>query len=141
MRHITRTKLASVLLAASLFALGACASVANDPPTLSEEHEVVEADPGDAEVQVSLENADITLRPNEVEAGTVVFHIWNNGDVNHDFEIRDASGKIVDEELKFTLDPDNREDFKIDLRPGSYVVLCTIGAHQDQGERATLRVR
>lgn len=135
-RHM-RNGLAPLMLTASLLAFGACASVEEDPPALGEEAQV---EPGDAEVEVSLEDNDITLRPGDVEAGTVVFHVFNNGDVNHDFEIRSADGELVDEELKFTLDPDNREDIEIELGPGVYTVLCTIGDHQDTGERALLRV-
>lgn len=133
----TKKSLMPLLLTASFLAFGACASVENDPPALGDEAQV---DPGDAEVVVSLENNDITLEPSQVEPGTVVFHIFNNGDVNHDFEIRSADGELVDDELKFTLDPDNREDFEINLSPGVYTVLCTIGDHQDTGERALLRV-
>lgn len=135
----TRTT-TTALFAATLVALGGCASVSNDPPAMSSGEEVVEAEPGDAEVQVSLENHDITLRPNEIEAGSVVFHVWNNGDVNHDFEIRATGTGYLDEEIKFTLDPDNREDLELSLTPGVYEILCTIDSHQDQGELAKLRV-
>ena len=128
------------LLAASLVALGGCASVNNNPPAMSPDEEVVEAAPGETEVQVSLENHDITLRPATVEPGPVVFHVYNNGDVNHDFEIRAAGGAELDEEIKFTLDPDNQEDLELDLTPGVYTILCTIDGHQDQGELAKLRV-
>lgn len=140
MLETTRNKLAPVLLTAGVLAFGACASVENEPPELANEEEIPQAQEGEAQVEVSLENGDITLQPEVVEPGTTVFYVWNNGDVNHDFEIREVGGDGLDREIKFTLDPDNREDFEVDLDEGTYTILCTVGDHERQGETATLRV-
>jgi len=140
MFEATRSKLVPVILGAGLFAIGACASVENEPPSLENEEEIPQAQQGEAQVEVSLENGDITLEPGVVEPGTVVFYVFNNGDVNHDFEIRALGDAELDREIKFTLDPDNREDFEVDLDAGTYRVLCTVGNHERQGEAATLRV-
>lgn len=135
-----RSKLAPVLLSAGVLAFGACASVENEPPALANEEEIPQAQEGEAQVQVSIENGDVTLRPDVVEPGTTVFYVWNNGDVNHGFEIRGVRGSDLDKEIKFTLDPDNREDFEVKLAEGTYRVLCTIGDHEQRGETALLRV-
>lgn len=140
MFEATRHKLAPALLAAGVLAFGACASVENEPPQLENEEEIPQAQQGEAQVEVSIENGDITLEPEVVERGTVVFYVWNNGNVNHDFEIRGVRGAELDREIAFTLDPDNREDFEVELDEGTYRILCTIGNHERQGETAMLRV-
>ena len=129
----------AAIAVAGLVGLGACASVSNDPPTLSSGEEVVETETA-AEVDVYLTDHDITLSQSSIDAGGVVFHVWNNGDENHDFEIRDRHGNQVDEELKFTLDPDNDEDVEMRLEPGEYVILCTLQDHEHEGEVARLTV-
>lgn len=142
----TKTRLTPLLLIGSAFAAGACASVEEEgPPELRNEEEIPQVQAGEEVVEVSLETNDITLSPETVEPGTIVFRVSNDsGDeygrgVNHDFVLEPARGNW-EKEILFTLDPGNQEDFEVELEPGVYTVFCTVGDHSESGELATLAV-
>jgi hypothetical protein len=89
-------------------------------------------------VEVSLTEWAINM-PTELEAGTVIFEVINDGTVPHTFE-------IANETLYATLDaplgPGESARLTVDLTPGVYTVICPLGdgAHRDIGMLLELTV-
>jgi len=67
-----------------------------------------------------------------VPAGQVVFHVKNNGTIEHDFAI---SGHGTP-----TIEPGGSADLTVTLQPGDANYLCTIGEHASLGMIGTLHV-
>jgi uncharacterized cupredoxin-like copper-binding protein len=77
--------------------------------------------------------------PAELEAGTVIFEVINDGTVPHTFEI---AGETVYATLDAPIGPGERARLEVDLPPGEYTVICPLGdgAHRDIGMSLTLTV-
>jgi len=100
----------------------------------------------------------ITLDPSTASAGSVTFNIDNQGPATHEFVVfktdlapdalPTASDGTVDEEGKGVQHIDEVEDIAAgstqtlttDLKSGSYVVICNLPGHYQQGMRAPLTV-
>lgn len=99
---------------------------ATEPPSLEET------------VEVSLTEWSINM-PAELEAGAVIFEVINDGTVPHTFEI---AGETVFAALDAPIGPGERARLEVDLVPGEYTVICSLGegAHRDIGMELTLTV-
>ena len=100
----------------------------------------------------------IALDPSTASAGSVTFNIDNQGPATHEFVVfktdlapdalPTASDGTVDEEGKGVQHIDEVEDIAAgstqtlttDLKPGSYVVICNLPGHYQQGMHAPLTV-
>jgi uncharacterized cupredoxin-like copper-binding protein len=100
----------------------------------------------------------ITLDPSTASAGSVTFNIDNQGPATHEFVVfktdlapdalPTADDGTVDEEGKGVQHIDEVEDIAAgstqtlttDLKPGSYVVICNLPGHYQQGMHAPLTV-
>jgi len=100
----------------------------------------------------------ITLDPSTASAGSVTFNIDNQGPATHEFVVfktdlapdalPTASDGTVDEEGKGVQHIDEVEDIAAgstetlttDLKAGSYVVICNLPGHYEQGMHAPLTV-
>lgn len=89
-------------------------------------------------VEVALTEWAITM-PAELEAGTVIFEVINDGTVPHTFQI---SGSSVDTTLAAPIGPGETSTLTVDLTPGVYVVFCPLGdgAHREIGMQLELTV-
>lgn len=89
-------------------------------------------------VEVSLTEWAINM-PSELEAGTIIFEVINDGTVPHTFEI---AGESVFAALDAPIGPGERARLEVDLTPGEYTVICSLGdgAHRDIGMQLTLTV-
>jgi hypothetical protein len=87
-------------------------------------------------VNVSEDEFHIHM-PTSFPAGTVTFHITNNGSHSHNFEI---SGMGIEKELPSSLSPDSTADLTAPLVPGTYDVDCPIIGHAMLGMRLTVTV-
>jgi uncharacterized cupredoxin-like copper-binding protein len=75
--------------------------------------------------------------PTSFPAGTVTFHIANNGKHNHNFKI---SGMGIEKELPSDLMPDSTADMTLPLATGTYDVDCPIIGHAMLGMRLSVTV-
>ena len=75
--------------------------------------------------------------PTSFPAGTVTFHITNNGTHDHNFKI---SGMDIEKQLPSDLKPDSTADLTIPLVPGTYGVDCPIIGHAMLGMRLDVTV-
>lgn len=74
----------------------------------------------------------------EVDAGSVTFAVTNTGTVEHEFEILDADGGVVDEVEGLV--PGLTRQLTVDLKPGRYTYVCRIAGHEQAGMKGILTV-
>jgi len=93
--------------------------------------------PPKATIRMGLK--DFKLVPDEVvgKAGTITFHLVNEGRYTHDFRVE---GEGVDEKAP-KVGQGRERDWKIDLKPGTYRISCPISNHAKRGMTGTLVVR
>lgn len=127
------------LVLAAVIVLAACAPVSS----------------GGAAVQVELVDNAITLEPARAPDGSVDLEIANEGDLVHEVEIfagadpgetLDVSNSVADtrglrlvDEVEDVL-PSTTARLVVDLDPGTYLVICNLPGHYQQGMSAYLTV-
>ena len=111
---------------------------------------------GGASVQVTLKDFSIAVDPASVNAGTVSFDITNDGPSTHELaivrtdkapddlpvengEIPEGEIDIVDEQEDIA--PSTSTTLSVDLSAGSYVLVCNLPGHYQQGMHAAFTVR
>jgi uncharacterized cupredoxin-like copper-binding protein len=87
-------------------------------------------------VRVSEVEFKIKLPQTSIPAGSYTFQVHNDGKVQHDFVIKGAG---VNEKTP-TIDPGKSSSLKVDLKPGTYDVFCSIPGHKQLGMDVTLTV-
>jgi plastocyanin len=87
-------------------------------------------------VTVKMTEYHFRLSTSTVHRGTVVFTIYNKGQIQHDFSIQKLQkvSALVQPGQKTTM----RVTFK---RAGTYYYLCTVGAHVQYGMFGNLHVK
>ena len=74
-----------------------------------------------------------------VSAGVLVAQLKNNGQDDHDLAVRNARGRIVASTGVVRHGALGR--LRVRLRPGRYVLVCTLADHEALGMRSVLVVR
>jgi uncharacterized cupredoxin-like copper-binding protein len=87
-------------------------------------------------VQVSEVEFKIKLPQTSVPAGSYTFQVHNDGKVPHDLVVK---GGGVNKGTP-TIDPGKSSSLKVDLKPGTYDVYCSIPGHKQLGMDLTLTV-
>jgi uncharacterized cupredoxin-like copper-binding protein len=117
---------------------------------------------GGNEVRVTEKDFSITLNKSSMKTGEITFSVKNDGPSVHEFVIfdtdlaadqlpttQDENGvEIVDEEGEGVSAVDEIEDIavgstqelKVTLEPGTYVMICNLPAHYQQGMRTSFTV-
>jgi hypothetical protein len=72
-------------------------------------------------------------------AGVLVAELKNNGEDDHDLAVRDPRGRIIASTGVVRHGALGR--LRVLLRPGRYVLVCTLADHEALGMRAVLVVR
>src|SRR4051794_33471115 len=72
-------------------------------------------------------------------AGVLVAELKNNGEDDHDLAVRDPRGRIIASTGVVRHGALGR--LRVRLRPGRYVLVCTLGDHEALGMRTVLVVR
>jgi uncharacterized cupredoxin-like copper-binding protein len=110
---------------------------------------------GESDVEVSLRDDAVTLSPTSADAGSVTFAATNDGTLTHEIEVfsgdvdpatlpvennvASTEGlELIDEIEDIT--PGASADLTIDLDAGTYVVMCNLPGHFEQGMYASLDV-
>ncbi|MGI8857377.1 MAG: c-type cytochrome [Thermomicrobiales bacterium] len=76
----------------------------------------------------------IQLDTSLVNPGTVIFHIKNDGPSPHNISIKELNM------TSDTFDPGKGGDFKVDLKAGTYTVICAVPGHEQLGMHVMLKV-
>ena len=126
---MSSVRLAARVTALLLVALGlaACTSAATGPGA-----------PPPPVVRISAFEYAFDPATVEVDAGPVRFAVTNTGTVEHEFEILDADGGVVDEVEGLV--PGLTRQLTVDLEPGRYTYVCRIAGHEQAGMKGILTV-
>ena len=89
-----------------------------------------------ATINVVAEDFSFSLADSQLKSGTVTFAVKNDGSMPHDFAIR---GQDVDQKTP-TIKPGESANLTVELEPGTYTYVCTIGGHEQLGMRGTFTV-
>jgi uncharacterized cupredoxin-like copper-binding protein len=87
-------------------------------------------------VPVSETEFKITLPKRTLAAGSYSFEVKNDGKIEHDLVVQ---GNGVDEKTP-TIAPGKSATLKVDLKPGTYDVYCSIPGHKQAGMDLKLTV-
>lgn len=80
----------------------------------------------------------LRLSRRTVPAGRLVVQMRNDGEDAHDLALRTPAGRLVGRMPEVR--PATVGMLRVRLRPGRYVMWCTLPGHEDMGMRASFRV-
>lgn len=88
---------------------------------------------------VALTEWAVALKETEVPAGKVKFTVTNDGKFSHNYVIMEGTNEVGrTSDFKNDAGP---QILEVDLKPGSYKVLCDITGHPEKGMVNTLIVK
>jgi uncharacterized cupredoxin-like copper-binding protein len=88
-----------------------------------------------AGVAVTEKEWSITFSTAALKAGPVKLTVKNEGTIEHDFVIKEASVEVDG------IQPGQSKDVSVTLKPGTYTVLCNIAGHAEAGMTTTIKVQ
>jgi len=90
---------------------------------------------------VNVVAKEFTFEPKEIKvnAGMAKFLVRNDGAVEHDFEIVGVAEHGAEHEGKL-IQPSEARVVEVELKPGTYQVVCTVAGHKEAGMVATIVV-
>lgn len=90
---------------------------------------------------VNVVAKEFAFEPKEIKvnAGMAKFVVRNEGAVEHDFEIVGVDEHGVEHEAKL-IRPSEAREVEVELKPGTYQVVCTVAGHKEAGMAATIVV-
>jgi plastocyanin len=90
-------------------------------------------------VQAALVEWAIQLSRSEVPAGKIRFVVTNQGTMPHNLTVQDSSGTIAQTpNFRAAQGPQTLE---VDLKPGTYTLICSLPGHAKKGQITTLVVK
>jgi plastocyanin len=98
---------------------------------------------GPTHVQVTAEDTEgyrFILSRTTVPAGEVVIEFVNHGQDEHNLHAVESSSSTEEGSLPNTA-PGGHPQLKLDLRPGTYTLFCSLPGHEAKGMKATLTVQ
>ncbi|MEO8288373.1 MAG: cupredoxin domain-containing protein [Chloroflexota bacterium] len=91
------------------------------------------------EVQATLKEWSIALSQAEVPAGKVRFTVTNAGQMAHNLTVTDSSGTLA-KTPNFNASQ-GTQTLEIDLKPGTYTLICSLPGHAQRGQKIDLVVK
>jgi uncharacterized cupredoxin-like copper-binding protein len=92
------------------------------------------AKPAKTKVPVSETEFKITLSSTELKAGELAFEVKDDGKIPHDLAIKGTSDKTKE------IAPGSSAELKVTLKPGTYVLYCSIPGHEQAGMKQSITV-
>lgn len=87
------------------------------------------------EIEVTMGEFKFDMSAREVKAGKVVFEVKNTGTVEHSFIIEELSKGTAQ------LKPGEEAKLEVELKPGTYTVICDVAGHKEAGMQTQLVVK
>lgn len=133
-----RTSLALAIALASFALAAGCGgdddeTTATTAETTTEEEAGAAGEGGGGATEVSMTEYSFGPSDPTVSAGDTL-EVVNDGEIPHNLSVTDAELATSD------LDGGGSEELTVDLEPGTYEFICTIGNHADLGMTGTLTV-
>lgn len=127
------SKLFVLVIAGVVLAVAGCQRVAQPPAQRTVEE-------GTAQV-VNVVAKEFAFEPKEIKlhAGMTKIVVRNNGAVEHDFEIVGVAEHGAEHEGKL-IQPNEAREVEVELKLGTYQVVCTVAGHKEAGMVAAIVV-
>ena len=93
----------------------------------------------EATLQATLKEWAIDLSQSEVPAGKVKITVTNAGQMRHNLTVTDASGSLA--QTPTFSSSEGAQTLEVDLKPGTYTLLCSLPGHAQRGQQTTLTVK
>jgi uncharacterized cupredoxin-like copper-binding protein len=88
----------------------------------------------ETKVPVSETEFKITLGSTTLKAGEITFEVKDDGKIPHDLAIKGTGDKTKE------ISPGSNAELKVTLKPGTYVLYCTIPGHEQAGMKQSITV-
>ena len=139
------------LVAALAIAAAACSSDSSSTSAAG----TTTSSAGGSSIAATEKDFEISLDPSTASAGEVTFDISNEGPSTHEFVIVQSDlaedklpvkDGIVSEDAVTVVDeaediaPSTTTDLSVDLDAGTYIIICNVVGHYQQGMHTTLTV-
>jgi uncharacterized cupredoxin-like copper-binding protein len=92
------------------------------------------AKPAATKVAVSEAEFKITAGPTDLKAGQITFEVKNDGKIPHDLAIKETGDKTN------LIPAGGAAELKVTLKPGKYVLYCTVPGHEAAGMKLNITV-
>jgi uncharacterized cupredoxin-like copper-binding protein len=92
------------------------------------------------EVKATLTEWSVSLNVDQVNAGKVKFVVSNEGQLSHNLTVLDSSSTQVGTTPTFKK-ADGTKELDVDLKSGTYTVVCSVPGHTEKGMKTTLTVK
>jgi len=97
-------------------------------------------------LRIMLDEYRIVPQNISVKAGRMKFDVRNSGRLTHNLAVQIPPAQLRARPVEIgrvrTMQPGEQGDpIKLDLQPGEYRLVCTIGNHDDLGQFGTLEVK
>lgn len=139
--RINRTAIFAVLVCMVGMTLAACGdspATATIPPAPATN--TTAAASGDVqEVQLSIKEWQITPNNIEVKAGRVRFIVTNEGTMSHNITIL-QNGDVIGSTPTFA-PSEGPKTIEVDLKAGTYNMMCSLPGHAARGQTGTITVK
>jgi uncharacterized cupredoxin-like copper-binding protein len=91
------------------------------------------------QVQATLMEWSIQLSQSEVPAGRVRFTVTNHGQMMHNLTVLDSTGVLA--QTPTFGSQQGAQTLEVDLKPGTYTLICSLPGHAARGQQTTLTVK
>ncbi|MGI8855804.1 MAG: cupredoxin domain-containing protein [Thermomicrobiales bacterium] len=95
----------------------------------------VPAPAGDNAINAIEKDFAIALDKTTIKAGSITINVKNNGPSPHNIEIKELS------KATSNIDPGKTATLSVDLKPGTYTIICNIPGHEQLGMKVMLTVQ
>jgi uncharacterized cupredoxin-like copper-binding protein len=92
------------------------------------------AKPAATKVPVSEVEFKITLGSTNLKAGEITFEVKNDGKIDHDLAIKETGDKTK------LISPGGTAELRVVLKPGKYLLYCTVPGHEAAGMKLNITV-
>jgi len=93
-----------------------------------------------ATINAVLKEWAIDLSQKEVAAGKVTFSVTNEGRMQHNFTVLDSNGTDIGHTSTFA-SSEGPQTLEVELKSGTYTVICSLPGHAARGQKAELVVK
>jgi uncharacterized cupredoxin-like copper-binding protein len=102
--------------------------------TVTSETTTTTEKPAETKVPVSETEFKITLGSTSFKAGEITFEVKDDGKIPHDLAIKGTTDKTKE------IAPGSNAELKVTLKPGTYVLYCSIPGHEQAGMKQSITV-
>jgi uncharacterized cupredoxin-like copper-binding protein len=92
------------------------------------------AKPTETKLAVTEAEFKITLASANLKAGKIAFEVKNDGKIAHDLAIKETGDKTKE------IPPGGTAELKVELKPGKYLLYCSIPGHEAAGMKLSITV-